>query len=81
MKPEELNVNLIDSYFALLRSLSPHYKLELIALLSKSIKASKTEKDTSWESLFGSWELDQTSDEFIAELKADRHFNRKSPDL
>jgi hypothetical protein len=45
------------------------------------MKTTKTKKDTSWESLFGSWELDQSVDEFIDELKKDRIFNRKSIDI
>lgn len=81
MKTADLNTNLVDSYYTLLKSLSHNNKLELIARLSKSMKSSKAKKDTSWESLFGSWELDQTADEFITELKTDRNFSRKNIDM
>jgi hypothetical protein len=82
MKAADINTTLIDSYFTLLKSLSPNNKLELIARLSKSLKTpKKVEKDTSWEELFGSWELDQSADEFVEELKKDRNFSRKSIDL
>lgn len=84
MKTADINTSLIDSYFTLLKSLSPNNKLELIARLSKSMKTTKKEKeDTSWEALFGSWELDgnQTADEFVEELKKDRNFSRKPIDL
>ncbi|MFB2120107.1 hypothetical protein [Parapedobacter sp. 2B3] len=37
----------------------------------------KKEKEVSLESLYGSWESDQTADELIAELKAARNFTRK----
>ena len=81
MKTADINTNLIDSYFTLLKSLSPNNKLELIAKLSKSLKTTKKVKDISWKSLFGALELDQTADDFVADLKKDRKFSRKSIDL
>ncbi len=81
MKTTDLNVNLIDSYFTLLKSLSPNNKLELIAKLSKSMKTTTKTEDTSWKSLFGAFELDQSVDDFVADLKKDRKFSRKSIDL
>ena len=78
MKTADVDMNLVDSYYTLLKNLSPNNKLELIARLSKSMKTSKkAKKDTSWEALFGSWELDQSADEFVEELKKDRNFNRQ----
>jgi len=81
MKTSDVNMNLVDSYFTLLKNLSPNNKLELIARLSKSMKTTKAKDDNSWEALFGSWELDQSADEFVNELKKDRNFNRKPIDL
>lgn len=81
MKTTDMNTNLIDSYFSLLRNLSPNNKLELIARLSKSMKTTKKTKDNSWKSLFGALVLDQSADEFVADLKKDRKFSRKSIDL
>lgn len=78
MKTIDINSDLIDSYFVLLKSLSPNNKLELIAKLSKSMKTTKKVKDNSWKSLFGALELDQSADDFVAELKKDRNFSRKS---
>lgn len=82
MKTADVDMNLVDSYYTLLKNLSPNNKLELIARLSKSMKTSKkAKKDTSWEALFGSWELDQSADEFVEELKKDRNFNRQREEL
>ncbi|MBS1776108.1 MAG: hypothetical protein JSS64_07485 [Bacteroidetes bacterium] len=82
MKTADLNTNLIDSYFTLLKSLSPNNKLELIARLSKSMKTTKKkEKEISLEKLYGSWVSDQTADELVAELKAARSFTRKREEL
>ncbi len=82
MKTADLNKSLIDSYYTLLKSLSPNNKLELIARLSKSMKTTKKiEKEVPLESLYGSWESSQTADELIAELKAARNFSRKREEL
>ncbi len=81
MKTADMNINLVDSYFTLLKNLSPNNKLELIARLSKSMKTTKAKKDTSWEALFGAWELDVPTDDFVEQLKKDRTFTRKSIDL
>lgn len=81
MNTADVNINLFDSYFTLLKNLSPNNKLELIARLSKSMKTTIVKKDTSWEALFGAWELDQSADDFVEQLKKDRTFTRKSIDL
>lgn len=81
MKTNNINTNLVDSYYMLLKNLSPNNKLELISLLSKSMTTEKQTKDSSWKSLFGALTLDQSADEFVDELKKDRKFIRKSVDL
>lgn len=81
MNTTDINTALVDSYFSLLKNLSPNSKLELIARLSKSMKTTKKTKDNSWKSLFGALALDQSADEFVEELKKDRKFIRKSIDL
>jgi hypothetical protein len=81
MTTTEINTNLIDSYFTLLKSLSPNNKLELISRLSKSMKTSRKTKDMSWKSLFGAMELDQSVEDFVEDLKNERKFTRKSIDL
>ncbi|MFT4094081.1 MAG: hypothetical protein QM640_10605 [Niabella sp.] len=81
MKAANIDTNLVNSYYTLLKSLSPNNKLELIALLSKSMKTTKKTKDSSWKSLFGALDLDQSADEFAEELKKSRKFIRKSIDL
>lgn len=73
--------NLINSYFALLKSLSPNDKLELISKLSESMKTKKKAKDKSWMNLFGALKLDAPVEEFVADLKKERQFIRKSIDL
>ncbi|WP_352422912.1 hypothetical protein [Proteiniphilum sp.] len=82
METADINTSLIDSYYTLLKSLSPNNKLELIARLSNSMKTTKKkEKEISLDTLYGSWESDQTADELVAELKAARNFTRKREEL
>lgn len=81
MKTADVNIELIESYFALLKSLSPKHKVELIAKLSMSLKTTKKANDNSWKLLYGAFELDQSADAFLGDLKKDRKFSRKSIDL
>ena len=81
MKAADINTNLIDSYFTLLKSLSPDNKLELIARLSKSMKTTKKAKKASLKSLYGSWVSEQSADQLVDELKQARTFNRQREEL
>jgi hypothetical protein len=45
------------------------------------LKTEKKSKDNSWKSLFGAWELNQSADDFVDELKKDRKITRQSIDL
>jgi len=81
MKTVDINTNLIDSYFSVLKNLSPDNKLELIARLSKSMKSPKRVKAGSVQSLYGAFQSDRSADELIDEIKKARSFNRKRLDL
>ncbi|MEO8147916.1 MAG: hypothetical protein ABI723_09785 [Bacteroidia bacterium] len=77
MKTNDLNINLIDAYFGLLKNLSADSKLELIAKLSNSMKTTKKTKDESLKSLYGAFVSNQSADEIIKDIKQSRTFNRK----
>lgn len=81
MGASDVNINLVDSYYTLLKNLSPNNKLELIAKLSKSMKTTKAKKEVSLSSLYGSWVSEQSADELVAELKKARNFNRQREEL
>jgi len=49
MRVEDVNTNLVGSYYTLLKNLSPNNKLKLIARLSASMKTTKKAKDNSWK--------------------------------
>jgi len=77
MKSSAININLIESYFLLLKNLSPDSKLELIARLSKSMKTGKKTKYHSLKLLFGAFVSEKSADDLIDEIKKARNFNRK----
>ena len=81
MNTADINTDLIDSYFTLLKSLSPNSKLELIARLSKSMKTTKKPKEVSLSSLYGAWASEQSAEELVQELKNARNFNRNREEL
>ena len=65
-----------DSYWNIIKHLSPDAKLDLIALLTKSLKKT-THKRVSAKKYYGIWGDDGMSDEeFVDELKSLRSFNR-----
>ena len=82
MKTADLNTALIDSYYNLLKNLSPDNKLELIARLARSMQTtSNRENEIPLESLYDSWQSEQTSDELIDELKSARNFTHSREEL
>lgn len=77
MKTSDLNINLIDTYYGLLKNLSTDSKLELIARLSNSMKTSSQAENDSWQSLYGAFISKQSADELIDDIKNARTFKRK----
>jgi len=77
MNTSDIDINLIESYFGLLKNLSPDSKLELIAKLSNSMKTTKHFKKENLSSLYGTFLSDKSADELIDEIKQARNFNRK----
>ena len=66
----------VISYWNIIKHLSPDAKLDLIAMLTKSLKKTTT-KRVSAKKYYGIWGDDGMSDdEFVKELKSLRSFNR-----
>ena len=76
MNSSELNINLIESYFSILKNLSKENKLKLIEKLSDSIKMSAPPKKNESLKLFGTFIPEKSAEELIHELKEARTFNR-----
>lgn len=81
MKSSDFNLNLIKSYFDLLKNLSSTVKLELISKLLNSMKASKRPEKDSLKSLYGAFISKQSADKLIRDIKVARTFNRKSEEF
>lgn len=73
--PSHMN-SLADFYFGFLKGLNANSKLELIVKLSESLKKSDESPQISLESLFGSYNTDESADEIIAQIRDSRVFNR-----
>ena len=70
-----------DTYWDIIKHLSPDAKLDLIAKLTKSLKKSST-KRISAKKYYGIWGDDgMTDEEFVDELKSLRSFNRNVIEL
>ncbi len=76
MKTIDVNTNFIETYFGLLKNLSPDIKLDIIGKLSKTIKSDLNEQNKSLKDSFGAWQSDKSADEIILELRESRNFNR-----
>src|SRR5690625_5092840 len=82
MSTEEINKQLVDTYYSMLKNLSQDNKLELIERLSNSIRTSKMEKSgKSIDALYGSWESEKSADEIIKEIEDARKYNLKEIEL
>jgi len=71
----------VDSYWNIIKHLSPDAKLDLIAKLTKSLKKT-TRKRVSAKKHYGVWGDDgMTDEEFVDELNSLRSFNREIIEL
>ena len=70
-----------DNYWNIIKHLSPDAKLDLITMLTKSLKRT-TPKRVSAKKYYGIWGDDGMSDdELVKELKSLRSFNREIIEL
>ena len=73
--------NSVSSYWNIVKHLSPDAKIDLITLLSQSLKSSTT-KTISAKKYYGMWGDDgMTDEEFIEEIKSMRSFSRDIVEL
>ena len=71
----------LDNYWNIIKHLSPEAKLDLITMLTKSLKKRNT-KRISAKKHYGVWGDDgMTDDEFVEEMKSLRSFNREIIEL
>ena len=69
------SVSVTNNYWNILKHLSDDIKIDLIALLSDSLRK-KTQENVSASDFYGIWGNDNTdTDEFVKELREARKFN------
>lgn len=76
MNTSSQNINIADYYFEFLKKLNQNSKLDLISMLSQSLKKEDDFADTSLQSLFGAYKSEETADEMIKEIRNSRVSNR-----
>ena len=65
-----------------LKYLDPDTKLDIIAMLTQSLKSMPKRKKVSAKKFYGIWTDDgMTADEFVTSLKAERKFNQDIVEL
>ncbi|MCD8094311.1 MAG: hypothetical protein LUF01_16485 [Bacteroides sp.] len=74
-----MSLNLVDSYWDLLKNLSTDMKLKLISKLSDSlIKENKeSEHEDSFDKFYGAWKDDKEAEELIDEIRSSRTFGKR----
>ena len=75
------SISTTDSYWNMLKHLSDDVKIDLITLLSSSLKKKK-EKSVSASNFYGIWGDDgMTTEEFVDEIRSFRRFNHDIVEL
>ena len=79
---ETNRTDIAENMFRMVKNLSADVKLELITKITDSLKGTKKEaKDDSWKKLFGAWESEESAEEIIEGIRANRYTNREIEDL
>lgn len=75
------SISTTNNYWNILKNLSDDIKIDLITLLSSSLK-SKKEEPVSASNFYGIWGDDgMKTEEFVDELRASRKFNHEIVEL
>ncbi len=71
-----MSATIVEGYTGLLENLSPNDKLDLITILTASVKTDLAERKSSFKEAFGAFESEKTAEEIIEELRSSKVFNR-----
>ena len=73
--------NIIGSYSGLFEGLSVINKIELIEVLTKSLKSQVVDKEKNFFQFYGALTSDKSAEEIIADVKESRSFIEKDLDF
>jgi uncharacterized protein YjfI (DUF2170 family) len=68
---------IVEAYSSLFEGLSDSSKIELIEILSKSLKIDKNTKDSKFYKSFGAFSSEKSAEEIILDIKSSRSFRNK----
>ncbi len=69
--------HIVETYAGLFEGLSLLSKIELIQSLSKSLKASKKNRESNFYKSFGAFASSKSAEEIIYDIKLNRKFRKK----
>ena len=69
--------HIVEAYAGLFEGLSSISKIELIESLSKSLKASKKNRESDFYKSFGAFASTRSAEEIIFDIKLNRKFRKK----
>lgn len=69
--------HIVETCSTLLESLNLESKAELIATLSKSLKAEKKNMESTFYKSFGAFVSEKSAEEIVADIKRSRTFRKK----
>lgn len=69
--------HIVETYAGLFEGLSSISKIELIESLSKSLKASKKNRESAFYKSFGGFASTKSAEELISDIKMNRKFKKK----
>lgn len=81
MKAVDINTQLIDNYFALLKNLSTNSKLDLISKLTQSIKSDITDSKDAFDEAYGAWDDNDNAEDLISSIRNARTLNRNTEEF
>ena len=78
----QLEKKLASSYFTFIQNFSDEVKLDIISMISLSLKKKKKDENVKPDSyFFGIWDAEQTAEEIIADIRNSRVSNREILDF
>ncbi|MDX2249520.1 MAG: hypothetical protein SF052_22240 [Bacteroidia bacterium] len=75
------DVNILNSYWGLIKTLNTSWKLDLIERLTQSIRQNLNKRTHTMKNAFGAWESEQSADQMIEEIRNSRRTNRQIESL
>ncbi|MBS9523649.1 hypothetical protein KIH41_12835 [Litoribacter ruber] len=73
-------IDMAENIFKMVKDLGPDVKLDLINKIKESLKDSD-KTDDSWKNLFGAWKSEESAEEIIEGIRANRYTKRDIEDL